>query len=242
MRFTRKWKIAAVSGVSALALAAGGTAAYAGVTPAPADPSTDTPATVAPNFGYHPPKVQLRDWQFDLQQSDINALAVNDVEGVGAIPMNRWTDTQLSPNVDRFSRGGNSVTIWHDALPEPTVELDTCTINFDQNEGDFRILRGTGTGAGLRSVNGHFDLRGVISVRNVRVKHDRYGRSLATVCPLSFVSTRQILRDVLYNRPLPGAVTFNDFAVQGDAQVFRVPVRVKPYVSPTETVTEPAAG
>jgi hypothetical protein len=242
MRFTRTWKIAVVSGISALALAAAGTTAFAGTTPTP----HDTP-TVSPNFGYSPPPtprpVQLRDWQFDLQQSQIDVTQVNDVDGFGAVPFNGWTDVQLSPNVDRFQRGGNSITLWHDSLPFPTVEADTCTINFDQNEGSFRVIAGTGIGAGWRSVNGRFNLRGVISVR------DRNG-----VCPLRFVSLGTILRDVEFNRPLPGQVTFADFAVQGDAKLFRTvqplpvphPTRtVKPHetVSPHETVTvAPADG
>lgn len=204
------------------------TAALAGQTPTP------TP-TVTPNFGYHPPKVVLRDWQFDLRLSDGDGLSLNDVQGFGALAFNRWSDTQLSPNLDKFSLGGNSITLWHDSLAAAalTVNRQTCTITFDQPYGRFRVVAGTGIGAGLRSRNGQFDLQGMISVENIT----KYRKDIGvTVCPLRFRSNGQILRAVLYNRPLGGVVTMDQFSVQGDAKLFRLPVK-QPHPYPTQTYT-----
>jgi hypothetical protein len=220
---------AAAAGLLSLGLVAGGAvAASAGVTPSPS-----ATATPSPNFGYHPKHVRVTPWTFDLQQSDIAGLAVNDVEGAGAIPMSRWTDTQLAPDVDRFSLGGNSVTLLHDPLPVPDVNLRTCTVTFSQPAGRFRIIAGTGTGAGLRSLGGQFDLTGLVSFPLVG-KH-RYGGGLM-VCPLRFLSPGTILRVIESGVPVRGlpAPVFTDFAVQGSADVFRVPVRV-PVVPPSYT-------
>lgn len=238
-RFRRLFVILAItSGVVALAIGTT-SAAKAGETPSPSP--SDTP-TVSPDFGYHPtptptptPRVRLRDWDFDLQLSDIAGLAVNDVEGRGAILANRWRDITLSPNVDRFQLGGNSVTLLHDALPVPDVNLNTCTITFSQPDGRFRILAGTGTAAGLRSLDGQFDLQGLISVQRIH-RHLRYGHDDGlSVCPLSFLTPGQILRAVLYNRSLGAPVVFSDFSVQGHARVFRAPVRI-PVPYPTHTI------
>jgi len=231
----------ALAAVSAAALALGlvtwgATAASAGETP----PPTDTP-TVSPQFGYHP-QPRARDWTFDVQQSDIAGLAVDDVEGQGAIPMTRWADIQLSNNVDRFQRGPNSVTLWHDGLDLASIDVNryTCTVAFNQPDGRFRIIAGTGTGAGLRSLNGRFDLEGLISFPLVG-GHPRYGHDGGLrVCPLAFLSDGRILRLILLGRGLP-APTFTDFSVQGRAQVFAVPVRPVPYPTPTQTYYTPAA-
>jgi hypothetical protein len=225
-------RAAAITAAAAVTLglvtwAAGG--AQAGETPGP----VVTP-TVSPNFGYHPKPVRSRDWTFDVQQSDIAGLSVDDVEGAGAIPMNRWADVQLSNNVDRFQLGGRSVTLWHDGLDLAalTVNRYTCTVTFDQPDGRFRILNTTGLGAQLRSRNGQFDLEGLISFPLVS-KHRDGGLS---VCPLSFLSDGRILRLILAGYGLP-APTFTDFAVQGRASVFALPVRPVPY--PTKTYAVP---
>ena len=217
----------------------GAAAARAGDTPTP--PPTVSP-TISPNFGYHPPKVQVRPWQFDLQQSDIGGIHVNDVEGFGRLAFANWTDTQLSPNLDRFSLGGNSLTLWHDALPDPSLDVKDCTITFSQPDGRFRIVASTGVFAGVRSVNGTFNLQGLISLSEVKVK--KYGRDYrwdygrATACPLQFLTPGRVRYLVEYNLPLGAPVTFDDFAVQGEAGVFAVPVRVKPYPVPYPSATE----
>jgi hypothetical protein len=230
MHVTRR--IVTTLAVAGLALGTAATAARAGDTPTP----EPTVSTQAPQFGYHP--VRARDWLFDVQQSDIAGLAVDDVEGTGAIPMSRWIDVQLSDNVDRFQRGPNSVTLWHDGLDLAalTVNRYTCTVTFDQPDGRFRILSGTGTGAGLRSVNGRFDLTGLISFPLVFKHRHEIGLS---VCPLVFLGDGTILRLILAGRGLP-APTFTDFSVQGRAQVFAVPTRV-PVPYPTKTYYAPAA-
>jgi hypothetical protein len=208
-------------------------------TPAPVSTDTVTPSGT-PQFGYHPPRVRARDWQFDLRQSDGDGLSLNDVQGFGALAFSRWQNTDLSPNVSRFSLGGNSITLWHDSLRLADLDVNrrTCTINFDQHRGAFRILSATGIFAGARTVpfSGQFDLQGMISVQNVPVRHHKDGiRGRDTICPLVFRSDGSILRAVLLNRSLGGVVTMDSFSVQGDALVVRPrPVHPKPYVTPTE--------
>lgn len=217
--------------LAACLVAGGATAAFAGVTPSPA-PSTPT---ISPNFGYHPPKPRPKAWTFDLQQSDIalGLVNVDDVEGSGAIPMHLWRDVQLNPVTDKFVLGPNSVTIRHSPLPLPSVNLGTCTVTFDQI-GHFAILRGTGTGANLRSRNGQFDLQGMVSFPTVRKLGYR-----AQVCPLAFLSP-WTLRAIIASNGSGGlpAPTFTDFAVQGSASVFStLPVVPAPYPTYTPTVS-----
>jgi hypothetical protein len=219
----------AIAGIAAVALGASAAPAFAGGTPAPVPatvPPTTTPTTnpvITPHFGFHPPVVQP--WQFDVQESSIGGVNVDDVEGSGALLMHLWTDNQLSPVLDRFQLGANSVTLWHQALPLPAVDLRTCTVTFDQQDARFAIVAGAGTGAHLRSLNGRFDLLGMVSFPLVR------GR-----CPLAFISPFTIRSAIAHNRlgstlPVP---SFTDFAVQGRADVVRVtPVPVTPAPSPS---------
>lgn len=223
---SRRIRIMAIAAVSAAALVIPASAAFAGNTPTP------TP-TIAPNFGYSPPPtpqpVQFRNWQFDLQLSNIGAVAVNNVEGFGAIPMVAWTDTQLSPTLDKFSRGANFVVVRHAALPFPSVNLRTCTLEFNQT-ARFRIVASGGTAARAVSRNGLYVLQGLLSFPYVRSHY-------AQVCPLRFVNLFALLLALRSNSPtLPGnlpAPTFNDFGVQGDAQVALAAVPTPPIVTPT---------
>jgi len=207
--------ISALAALAALALPA--STAFAG-TPAP------TPV-ITPHFGYHPQ--QFRNWQFDVQLSQIGAVNVNDVEGVGAIPMAAWTDTQLSPFLDKFSRGGSFVILRHPALPFPSVNLTTCTLEFNQ-VAPFRIVASS---SGAISQNGLYVLQGLISFPYISKHYSR-----AQVCPLRFVNLFALVQALRANSPnllgLP-APSFDDFAVQGDAQVSLRNVTPTPY--PTST-------
>ena len=234
-----KLRLCVISALAALGLAAvPATAAFAGGTPTPSPASP----TISPQFGYNP-QPQFRNWQFDLQQSDIGAIHVNDVEGFGAIPMVAWTDTQLSQTLDKFSRGGQFVVLRHPALPFPTVNLTTCTLEFNQT-APFRIVASS---SGAISRNGLFVLQGLISFPYVNSKHgqqygdQQYGKHRVQVCPLRFVSLFALLQQLRANSPnllgLP-APTFDDFAVQGDAQVSLRNVKPTPY--PTKTTYAPA--
>ncbi len=201
--------------VAATALAAGltlagGTAAFAGVTPSPS-PSQQTQQ---PQFGYDKHHhVQPVNWQFDLEQTDIGTHHLAEVEGTGAIPMLDWQDNQASPNVDTFAdTTGDSVKLWHDSFlgAQETVNRQTCTVTLDQPNGRFRILSGTGTGANKRSLNGRFDLQAMFSFAE-----RSYGKHV--VCPLP--SDRAILRGLLGNgHGLPQPV-FDNVSVQGEAEV-----------------------
>jgi hypothetical protein len=213
----------AAAGITVAAVAAVGPAAFAGQVPTPA-PSVQP---ISPHFGFHPPVVQP--WQFDVQESNIGTINVDDVEGSGALPMAAWHDVQLSPVLDRFQLGANSVTLWHEALPLPTVNLRTCTVTFDQQDARFAIVSGAGTGAHLRSLNGRFNLLGMVSFPLVRGH-----------CALRFISPFTIRSAIIHNRlgsvlPRP---SFTDFAVQGRADVVRVtPTPVYPSYTPTTTPT-----
>lgn len=206
-----KFKLRAIAiGIATLGLL-GGSAASALASPAAPATHRVTPVTTP--------------WTFDNQQSDIAGLLVNDVEGQGALPMFRWHDFQnpRNPAVDTFFRGGNSVTLRHSLLPLPTVSLRSCTVTFSQPNGAFSIIRGTGTGAGLASQNGRFNLQGLISYPL------RGG-----LCPLRFFSPATLLRAIEFRVPigLP-TPTFVDFSVQGRADLFRASISTFAPVSPT---------
>jgi hypothetical protein len=219
-----KLRNAAIAGIAAVALALPASVAFAGTTPSPS-----APTTISPNFGYSPPPtpvpLRFRNWQFDVQKSSIGTVLVNNVEGFGAIPMLAWLNTQNSPVRDTFALGPNSVTIRHLPLPFPTIDLTTCTVEFNE-VSPFSIVAGTGTAAGAISQNGLLRLQGLISYPYVK-KHGY--RNNNQVCPLRFVSVFAILFAIRNNLPVPGlpTPTFTDFAVQGDAQV-AVPLAVTP--------------
>lgn len=221
-----------IAGATTAALAFGAIpVAFAG-TPAP-HPTPTIPAPV-------PVAVP---WQFDLQQSDIGLIApavrinVNDVEsGRTGILMRNWHDIQLSPTVDRFVRGPNSVTLAHDSLSGAflTENIRTCTVTLDQPNGRFRIIAGTGTGAGFRSLNGRFDLTAMLSFPL---------RPRTGVCPLAFVSRFLLLRYIVnnVNVGLP-APTFVDVSAQGRADLLRtVPIHIFTPTAPPATVA-PGSG
>jgi len=216
-----------VIGLATAGLVAGSaTAAFAGGVPTP-----------TPQFGGHV-RVHPVNWQFDLEQAQIGLHNLALVEGSGAIPMTDWTDTQLTPNVDKFSLGPNSVTLWHDALPVPRIDLKTCTVLFDQN-GRFRVLNGTGTGAGFQSVNGTFELQALFSFAE-RARSGHYGHSSA-VCPLP-ANPFLVRHLILIGSGLPAPV-FSNVSVQGEALLFRVlqlPKVFAPTASPSDYVTPSA--
>jgi hypothetical protein len=146
--------------------------------------------------------------------------------------MSRWQETDLSPFTSRFSLGGNSVTLRHPRLPIPVINLRTCTATFDQ-EASFRIIAGTGTGAGLRVVPGTDDyiLRGLVSFDQINKRHHR-----ASVCPLAFVDPFLLRFLIEHNLAVAGQFpTLTDFDVQGNAQL----VRVRPLPVPVPTPTGP---
>lgn len=222
-------RILAITAFATAGLLVPASAAFAGNTPSPSAP------TISPNFGYSPPPTPIptptvfRNWQWDVQESSIGGINVNNVEGQGAIPMVAWLNTQNSQFQDTFSRGPNSVTLRHNPLPFPTVDTTTCSVEFNQ-VSPFRIVNGTGTAAGAISRNGLFRLEALISYPYVQKRG--YGNQ---VCPLRFVSPLAILFAIRNNLPVPGlpTPTFTDFAVQGDAQV-----AVTPTVIPTPTPTK----
>lgn len=217
----RSWFVA--TAIAAGLTLAGSTAAMAGVTPSPSGSYTPRPT----------PQPRAVLWQFDFTGANIDGLQFNDVRGVGAIPMSRWTETDLSPNTSRFALGTNSVTLRHNRLPLPVINLNTCTATFDQL-GNFRIINGTGTGAGLLVVPGtdEYLLRGTVSVDLIqrRGHHVRHNRN--TVCPLQFATPFQVRSAVETNGRIAGQLpSLTDFDVQGNAQLVRV--RPLPVPSPT---------
>lgn len=230
-----RFKIGIGLGISALALGlAGGVATSASASTAgnPTPPPT------------RPPHVRpvTTPWQFDVQQSDIGRapglnITVNNVDsGPTGIIMRNWTDVNgPNPFIDTFRRGPNSVTLFHSPIGLATfdVNLRTCTLALDQT-GQFRIINGTGTGARFTSRGGQFRLNGMLS----------WDLNRRGVCPLVFVSHRQLVRFVQNNANvgLP-APSFTDINVQGRADLTRTPV-VRPFapsVSPSDSPSDTAS-
>jgi hypothetical protein len=213
-----KIRLAVTTAIAAGLTLAGSTAAFAG-TPSPS-PSQQT---VTPNPHHH---ARAALWQFDFTGANIDGLQLNDVRGTGPIPMTRWQETDNSPFTSTFSNGPNSVTLRHNRLPLPDLNLRTCTATFDQL-GTFRIIRGTGTGAGFAVVPGTsvYTLRGLVSIDKITLRN-------RTVCPLQFVSPWQVRASLERNLRIAGQVpSLVDFDVQGNAQL----VRVRPVPAPTPT-------
>jgi hypothetical protein len=216
-----KIRLAAVTAIAAGLTLAGSTAAFAGNTPSPS-PTHTVPAPA--------PRAAL--WQFDFTGANIDGLVLNDVRGTGPIPMTRWQETDNSPVTSTFSRGVNSVKLLHNRLPLPVIHLRTCTATFDQN-GRFRVIAGTGTGANFRNVRpGVFILRGTVSFDKVNLRNYR-----AAVCPLQFTNPWTLRALVEHNnlRVIGQLASLVDFDVQGNAQL----VRTVPVVTPTPTPTGP---
>jgi len=224
----------------AAALLAGGLIAGGTATAASASVAGNGPPTPAPTDGgccHHkaPPRV----WQFDLQESQIGATSVNDVQGFGALAFTGWSVDDQTPNLSRFSNTtGDSVTLWHDSLDLASLSenFQTCTVTFDQPNGRFRLVAGTGIGANLRSVNGRFDLQGMVSFPYIN-KWQKWGG--VQVCPLVFLSGDQIRWIIENGKGGPHFLpepTFTDFSVQGESLLFRVrPIPFAPTASPTDS-------
>ena len=205
----------------------GATAAFAGVNPTPTQP------TVTPTYTHTPPPVPVPTprsalWQFDFTGANIDGLSLNDVRGTSPILMSRWSEQDLNPFTSRFTSPNhlNSVTLRHNRLPLPNINLSTCTATFDQL-GNFRIINGTGTGAGFRVVPGTdiYLLRGTVSVDRV-ARRGYYGRHLNTVCPLQFTTPWQVRANVESNGL---AASLTDFDIQGNAQLVRINPLPAPY-------------
>jgi hypothetical protein len=228
-------RIVGIGLTSAAMIVGSATAAFAGGTPTPSP-------VVTPHFGYQPKPVPVN-WQFDLEQTDIGTHHLAEVEGTGAIPMADWQDVQLSPTVDKFVLGPNSVTLKHSALPLPTIDLKKCTVEFAQR-GYFRIIAGTGTGAHLRSLNGTFELQAMLSFaeKAKSVYNLSYGNAyhVPVVCPVSanpFVVRNEV--NTGHGLPQP---TFDDVSVQGEALVVStLPVVhvFSPSATPSASTTYP---
>jgi hypothetical protein len=156
-----------------------------------------------------------------------------------------WQDNQVSPRIDVFSLGGNSVKLRHDSLfgADITVNRQTCTVTLDQPNGRFSILSGTGIGANKRSIDGRFDLQAMFSF--AEVQRGLYGDNSVVpahhraVCPLPS-STFAILRALVFNGHGLPQPTFDNVSVQGQALV--VSTRPFPHVfapanTPSDTPT-----
>lgn len=180
--------------------------------PVPSD--TPQPFGVVPSHNFVPQPRQVCNWQFDLAQLDIGTISVNDVEQFGALGrLHNWTDTQLSPTLDRFSGGGSSLVLRHGHLPIPTVNTRTCTVTFVQNNAPFSLVTGSGTGIGahIASIGGRYDLVALLS----------FPESASGHCPISSVSPFTLRNDVENGTP-PVQPTEADVAVQGAANLVRV--------------------
>lgn len=227
---SKRYQLVATAVLSAGLIAGSATAALAGTTPTPTPSYTHMP----------PPVVTPVNWTFDGTQLFVNRgpvlpdINVNNVEGRGALLMRGWQDVNSpNPAIDTFRLGVNSVTLLHNPISQAVFQVNpyTCTVKFDQS-GRFRIINGTGTGRGLTSRNGQFELNGLASYPLLRNNS----------CVLRFVSLGTIIRAIQSGRPVLG-VNPSQFDVnfQGRALVTRTPVIIRPFtpvVTPTVTPTD----
>lgn len=191
------------------------------------------------------PKPVLREWTFDLQETYIDGLSLNDVRGRGAVTFNRWRndDSITNPNLSRFFGPSGSLNLWHDNLLRARFSINpyTCSVDIAQPRGQFRILSGTGIGSGWRVVgnSGQFNLVAQFSYDLISKHRD----GVVQVCPLALASPRTIIRSIaLGNGQVLGrdAATV-DFSVQGRALLAHAPVVTPhPFVTPSVTATASA--
>lgn len=236
----RRIFITAALAVSLVAGSAAAASAHVAGNPYPSPSPTVTQPTPTPTVPTPVPQ-RAALWQFDFTGSQIDGLQLNDVRGVGAIAFTRWQEQDINPFVSKFFSpvSNNSVTLLHNRLPLPDFNIGTCTATFDQ-VGQFKIIAGTGIGAGLRVVpfTSRYILRGTVSFDRI-AKHGygpgNYGGHFATVCPLQFVSPWTLRFLVEHNNlQLSGELaSLVDFDVQGNARL----VRVTPLPVPTPTGT-----
>lgn len=198
-----------------------------------------TVATASAHVGPVPRPTAVN-WQFDFSGVQLDGLQLNDVRGVGAIPMTRWTETDLNPFVSKFSRGIRSVTLLHNRLPLPVLNLNTCTATFDQ-VGNFRIIANSGPGTNFRNVApGIYILRGLVSVDKIS-KRDHDKRGGIQVCPLAFTNPFAVRAAIENGTPVAGQLpSLVDFDVQGNALL--APVTPFPHFAPTTGPTSPDNG
>jgi len=213
-----RYVVAGLLSAAALAVVPA-TTAFAGVTPSP---------NYTPTYKPVPPP-QPRQWLFDVQDSTIGGVTVNNVEGTGAIPMVNWLLSGPS-SLRTFRLLGNSVTIRSAPLPFPSINLATCTVTFNQVT-PFAIVAGTGIAAGARSQNGQLVLQDLVSYPYVQ-----RGYKGQQFCPLRFVSVFTILAALRAGHPVPGlpTPTFQDLSIQGFANV-TLRTAPKPYATPSVT-------
>jgi len=175
--------------------------------------------------------VHLLPQRFDIL---INNLGTNDVEARGPVQILGGSDVETGFNLSTFAdRSGNHVRVWHDGLPTPTVDLATCSVIFDQNDGHWRFVGGDGLFR--RAIGfGVFDLRALFSFAP-----DRWGN-----CGLRRLSNDQIVNLVSSDNPVvkcrQRGLTLEAFSVSvqgaGRAAIrFHRPGIFSPTATPTVT-------
>jgi hypothetical protein len=186
------------------------------------------PVTVEPvlnPYNYNPnPRhcPRIRQQEFDLQVGTFNQDGT--VLGTGPIRFDTGTDQTLSPTLDRFSQGGNSVLIHHEALGGVTVDRATCTLLLDQQDLPWWINGGgTGVDRGALAV-GLYDLRGIFSFPT---------RNFQCTLPFGLTPARAAW-DLNHNVGLPDPLMFDVSVQAAGASELRV-VEPRPVPCPTET-------
>ena len=215
--------------VGALGLAVAGMLAYAAPAMAGGVPSPNPSPT---QFGGDHHRLKLTPEQFDITITNLDP--AGDVEAFGPVAMHLGTDTTDNPAVDTFSDGlGDTVNVDHARLPLPVVDLQTCSLVFEQLDAPWRFDGGTGRWTGATG-SGVFDLTGLVSFREV-IKRAKWDWQQPKVfCPLQGVSPWFARWSIEHNGAgLPRPVIF-EFGVQaaGNAAVRER----KPEPCPTETI------
>jgi hypothetical protein len=177
-----------VAAVAGLGLVAAAAPAMAGDSPTPTPTITQVGTPPPCQFRCHHRHLLLPQ-RFDVL---INSLGTNRVDARGPVQILGGSDVETGQVLSRFvDTLGNHVNVQHDPLPRPLVDLQTCSVIFDQNDGRWRFNGGDGL---FRRAFGFgvFDLRALFSFAP-----DRWGN-----CGLRRLSSDQITSLVVSGNPV----------------------------------------
>lgn len=224
LRF-RRWVLIAAIVPGALGLAIGtAAAATAGGNPQP---------TYSAPTGYWLPG-QGHDHKMREEAGDILIASggIDQVDAFGPVKCDQGTDAELAPFLDRWSCGGDTVTVWHTA-PVPVLDLVTCSVIIDQRDALWRFVSGTGGDQGVKG-SGHITELALFSFpvgKDGRCEFDQAGKMMGDETDQPYMEDHgRVLRPF-------------EFSVEeqftGTAKIREVP---PPEPCPTPTETYPVYG
>lgn len=220
---TRLRRAAITIGTSIALVSGGATAAFATSTPPsdapatlPAMPThtptalpTGTPTAGTPDTlpATPPAPAPFRPERFSVLESLIGGVRTNVVKATGPIAFTNAADAQVNNTEDKFTLGANTVNVFHNGIPRPTLDAVTCTATLGQN-GSWAFFNGTGIDAAARGF-GTYALAAIFHFPDVR-----------GACPLTGLRPSQVQRDLISNTGLP-APDFYTLGIQGQGLASR---------------------